>query len=92
MDFDFWFDEIKGTLIKNPEKDNGDDGDYLWDGDFRETWNRLFEISKDNPKRHCYTLIECDGELYIVDGWRIVNRLGYYISKGPVEEGLEVRY
>lgn len=38
-----------------------------------------------NP-RTVWTLLDCDGELYVGAGYHFVNRIGYFITKKPWTE------
>jgi hypothetical protein len=56
----------------------------------------LFELSREEfdfirsqPSRHVWTLVDGeDGNLAILSGIHFVNRLGYFLSKVPVPEGV----
>lgn len=37
-----------------------------------------------------WTLVEEDGESYIISGWHFVNRMGYFITKNPWTENVLV--
>lgn len=50
------------------------------------------EFLNENPECHCYTSLECDNEIWLVEGYHFVNRLGYIITKRRIqipEEGLK---
>jgi len=87
-----FFEDNKENLIVS--RDNGkEDSPYnlLWD-DYKEAYEELQKISKDEPRLYCYTLIEGEGNGYISGGWHYVNRLGYFISKTKVNLDLVLRY
>lgn len=47
--------------------------DYMW-----ET-----RVGLECDPAHVWTVVECDGQLYIMEGWHYVNRMGYIIAKNP---------
>ena len=46
----------------------------------------LVELQKTPPDR-IWTILDCDGKLYISPGWHYVNRLEYLITEIPYKEG-----
>jgi hypothetical protein len=82
-----------GEWIPCPEH-NKEDIDaysyYQWDGDFKSPlYDTMFgraNLSNENPdKVYIYSLIEEDGEGYISEGKRFINRIGYFFSKVYIE-------
>lgn len=79
---DFW---DKYEPITNDLDDNAS-----YDGCMFETYDEELAFVKKQPKAHIATLIEVNGEQYIISGFHLVNRLGYFITKHPMPEDLEV--
>jgi hypothetical protein len=42
------------------------------------------------PERHVWTLVETDGKLYILNGFRVVNKIGYHITEERWKFGQEI--
>lgn len=68
-------------------------GETPYDGKMFETYgeqmrhvNRKF--TKDKTSQHIWTLVEEDGESFIVAGMRYVNRLGYFITRKKWDDPL----
>jgi hypothetical protein len=55
----------------------GEEVDYAW------------EMSKQN---RCWTILDCDGKLYLNAGYHYVNRLGYIITDQPFDKDYELRW
>jgi len=62
------------------------------------TFERIYKPLTDQPIEHVdipkgtevhtiWTLVDAEGQLQLVPGWHIVNRLGYYITEKPWIEG-----
>jgi len=51
-----------------------------------ETYGEWIKFIKEQPANHVWTLLETDGERYIVSGIFIINREGYFICKNAWEE------
>lgn len=77
--FDKWVDEFKP--IKNPFTPDapycgyvfdthGPEGQFIWD-------------SQRNDPHKVWTLLECDGNYEISEGWHLVNRQGHFITEVP---------
>ena len=62
-------------------------------GDMFETFDEELDFVRfSDPSRIC-TLIEGDdGDLYIVSGYHLVNRLGYFILEEPFDYEFEAEY
>lgn len=83
-DLDRFFDKfkpIKNTVIDHPPAP--------YDGCMFETYGReeakVNRQVKKDPKL-VWTLLDCDGKLYIAPGWHYVNRMGYFITTVPFTE------
>lgn len=46
-----------------------------------ETYGKEFEYVKKQNIKNVWTVIEEDGELYVIPGFHIVNRFGYLITE-----------
>lgn len=64
---------------------------YLWE-DYDAVKKKLNELDSKEPNSHCYTLVEDDGNAYILSNWHYVNRIGYFISTKKVQPGLSLRF
>jgi hypothetical protein len=42
------------------------------------------------PERNVWTLVETDDKLYILNGFRIVNKIGYHITEERWKHGQEI--
>ena len=42
------------------------------------------------PERHVWTLVETDDKLYILNGFRVVNKIGYHITEERWKFGQEI--
>ena len=81
MNFDEWFDFFQP--IKN-QYDNG----ASYDGALFETYGNELEFVKHAAKTKpetVWTIVESSesDSLYLLNGFRIVNRLGYFITNKP---------
>jgi hypothetical protein len=57
-------------------------------GDMFETFGEELDfVHSTDPSRVCTIVEGDDGELYIVSGYRWVNRFGYLILEEPFEDG-----
>lgn len=79
--------------IFKPQQNHLDDN-AGWDGTCYETFGKELEyvltFANDfNKQRHVWTLLEVDGIFYISAGYKVVNRMGYFITEKPWETGLE---
>lgn len=52
---------------------------YHWEGE------DLKELQAVAPE-YVWTMVDCDGKLYLTPGWRRVNRTDYVICKNPWNE------
>ena len=52
-----------------------------------------YEDAKTKPTEHVWTVVEVDGDLYVIPGWHVVNRIGYNVTEQPWEhENIEVKF
>lgn len=90
MSFDDWWDKYRPT--GNPVEQSGPTNDI--ECRMFETFGPDIETAckaaNDRPQ-HVWTLVECDGKQYVLPGYRLMNRMGYYITEVACEnESLEV--
>jgi hypothetical protein len=52
-----------------------------------ETYGPELEFVKQQDPRNIWTLVDNDGELSVMSGFHLTNRIGYFISTKPVPEG-----
>jgi hypothetical protein len=78
MTFEEW--EEKYKPIKNPFSKYVDD--YML-----ETYGRDLDFVKSHDAHHIWTDLACDGYNWIENGVYRVNRLGYYVTEIPWEDG-----
>jgi hypothetical protein len=91
---------LAGDWIPCPEHNKEDPESFnyfLWDGDFSseiysEALKKAYLENGDPEKIYIYSLVEEDGEGYIIGGKRFVNRIGYFLSKKFIEVKNPIRY
>ena len=76
LTFDRWLDKYK------PVK-NHIDTNAACDGLMFETYGPEVEHVKKQPANLVWTLVDCDGRLYLCSGWHFVNRINYFIASVP---------
>jgi hypothetical protein len=89
-ELDAW--EAKYKPIKNPFAQKQED-EFVEDK--FETYGEELGFVQAQDPRCIWTLVDGDdGNLYIVDGYHLVNRVNYFITEKPLEGGgfLEVPY
>lgn len=59
-------------------------------GTLFETYGDEAAFVKSQRPESIWTLLDCDGRLYIVSGWHYVNRLGYFITSVSVPSTSEI--
>lgn len=68
----------------NPNAGWNHDGDA---GSLFETYGDELAFVRSQPVQHLWTLVDGDdGDLFIVSGYHIVNRIGHFVSREPVPE------
>ena len=48
-----------------------------------ETYGVEVDYVKTNSHKHIWTYIDEDGEGYIIAGWHLFNRIGYFVTTEP---------
>lgn len=56
-----------------------------------ETYGHEVELVGVVGFRHVWTMIEEDGNMFIINGMGYVNRIGYFITKNPWSRNLQYR-
>ena len=83
MTYEEWVDKFKP--IQNELSDNAS-----FEGMMFETYGAeldyVLTITRRTNGLLVWTYIDGEGGTYIVEGYRLVNRIGYYITQGPYEE------
>ena len=58
------------------------------DGSMFETYGDELEYVRSQPFENVWTYIEADGGSFLVSGYRLINRLGYFITEEAVPDGM----
>lgn len=56
-----------------------------------ETYGHEVQLVEVVGFRHVWTMIEEDGNMFIINGMGYVNRIGYFITKNPWSNNLKYR-
>jgi len=84
MTYDQWtrkYKPIKNPLVEAP-----------YDGKMFETFGPEFEFVKVTDPAKIWTLVDADGKLYVVDGFHICNRVGYFVTEvAYAGDAIEIR-
>lgn len=81
---------VAGKPVKQTKRESS--GKALRAGSFGEFMRRFNPLAtyQDSlcgllqcPAAHVWTLVDIDGQAYLVEGYRVVNRLGYFIARNP---------
>lgn len=81
-DFNTWYEKFKPELVKSLDSEDVSPKMY-------ETYGEDLKIvchTADNNHRKLWTLLDCDGKLYLSPGFHIVNRLNYFICENSWNE------
>jgi len=73
--------EEKYKPIKNPL--NPGQG---WDDFAFETYGEDLELVKSVPNEHIWTVMDCDGQFVVGNGFHFVNRFSYFITEVAHDE------
>ena len=79
-DYDMWYNKFIPILTESLETKDKSPRMY-------ETYGEDIKLLKLIPSNHIWTLLDCDGNLYLSPGFHIVNRLNYFICTIPFKEG-----
>lgn len=79
--YEIWYDNF---IPIESSKDN-----ILW-----ETYGEEYQTVVNTAPEFVWTLVDCDGRLYVIPGWHWINRLGYFITQNPhsFEKTKDVKY
>lgn len=61
-----------------------------YDGTMFETYGEEHHWVTAQEDQHIWTLIDEDGEMFILEGYHWVNRLGYFITEVPYDQPVTV--
>jgi hypothetical protein len=78
------YDEWCATYvpIKNPLRENAP-----FDGTMFETFGDELAFVRHQPRARIWSLVQGDvGDLHVVSGYHLVNRLGYFVTDHPLAE------
>ena len=89
-----WEQELDNWTAKYKPIKNHLDDNASGDGDMFETFGEELAFVLGSDPKCIWTLVNGDnGNLYIVDGYHLVNRVNYFITEVPFEgKFLEVPY
>lgn len=76
-DFDVWYDKFK------PEEN--EDGSIKLYETYGKDLSYVTHIA-DNQHGRLWTIVDCDGKLYLTPGFRYVNRINYVVCKNNWNE------
>ncbi len=72
-------------------KKNHLDNEASWDGYMYETYGDELEFVRTQPDTHVWTFLQADDKHYVVSGYHLVNRLGYFVTEKPWVEETQFR-
>lgn len=80
--------DYEDWVIWYSPKKNPIDPNSAFDGCMFETYGKEVAFVKEQPENTVWTLID-EEEMYLVPGFRLVNRIGYFICDVPFDFPLE---
>lgn len=80
LTLDRWMEIYQPVVNHLDPHKSGEQNGLPYDAMF-ETYGPEVEFVGDQPDEFVWTLVDCDGKLYISDGWHFVNRMGYFVCK-----------
>lgn len=86
-DFDNWvetFKPIRNTLTDSASFDDGQGG--LMFETYGPELDAVIAVANENPRK-VWTWVDGDEGSYVIDGYHLVNRIGYFITEVPAELG-----
>lgn len=66
-----------------------DDAPYC--GWMLETYGDEYKKVQTHPPDKIWTLVDCDGELILTNGWHFVNRMGYVLTENAFNPDDEIQ-
>ncbi len=79
-DFTIFCEKFKPDIYPEGHNEGGTMRKYHWKGEDGD-------IVAATPGDRIWTLVDCDGKMYITPGWHYVNRMDYIITEIPWEDG-----
>lgn len=76
MTYEEWFEAFRP--MKNPVNPDAPYDGYL----VNTNANEMAWLAEHNRAK-VWTLLESEGAVYISEGWRFINRLGYFVTEVP---------
>ena len=67
------------------------DTNASWGGLMFETYGEEFDFVRTQPRNHVWTWVDGDGGTYIISGLELINRIGYFVTKHPWVNFVEVQ-
>ena len=92
--FPDWEQELDAWEQQYRPIKNRFNGEELFPDDKFETYGAELEFVRAQDPRNIWTLVDGDdGNLYIVSGYHLVNRINYFVTEVPYEgNGMDVPY
>ena len=84
-EFDARFPLLSNHLNPNASWGSGKEGGCLF-----ETYGEELEFVRRQDPRTVWTLVDGDGDQYLVSGFHFVNRIGYLVSTVPLPEEMDI--
>lgn len=75
-DYSVFCDKFKPHMENNNEFDEG-----------IKMYETFDPRVKEYTSEYIWTLVDCEGKMYIIPGWHYVNRMNYIITEIPWKEG-----
>lgn len=81
--FEVWWDKYvpTGTPTEGSGGPNMDDEQRMFET-YGKDLDTIYKAYEEKPE-HVWTLVECEGKMYISAGYHWVNRMGYYLTEKP---------
>ena len=82
------------AAIFRPKRNHLDEhASYDWSDGFGtlfETFGEELAYVRSQDPFYIWTLVECDGILFVISGFHMVNRLGYFVTERLVPDGVDM--
>ena len=82
LTMDLWEEKFKP--IKNTFDDNAS-----FDGIMFETYGEELDFVRSHYTDHIWTYVDGDGGTYIINGYHLVNRIGYFVTEEQYDKSLD---
>lgn len=83
MTYEEWVDRFKP--IQNELSDNASFEGMMFET-YGDELEHVLQVARKTNGLLVWTYIDGEGGTYIVDGYRLVNRIGYFVTQVPYEE------